>query len=40
MFSLDKVHMILDEIILNGTVVDTMRNNIMQPLLMLERSNK
>ncbi|KAA0711216.1 AP-4 complex subunit sigma-1 [Triplophysa tibetana] len=37
MFHLDKVHIILDEMILNGHVVETNRNRILAPLLALDK---
>ncbi|XP_056624053.1 AP-4 complex subunit sigma-1 [Triplophysa dalaica] len=37
MFHLDKVHIILDEMILNGHVVETNRNRILAPLLALHK---
>uniref|UniRef100_A0A8D2FHX0 AP complex mu/sigma subunit domain-containing protein n=1 Tax=Theropithecus gelada TaxID=9565 RepID=A0A8D2FHX0_THEGE len=35
MFNLDKVHIILDEIVLNGCIVETNRERILAPLLIL-----
>lgn len=40
MYSLDKVHMMLDEVINNGNIVDTMRNNVLGPLLTMEKLPK
>ncbi|XP_061319453.1 AP-4 complex subunit sigma-1 isoform X2 [Pezoporus flaviventris] len=37
MFNLDRVHIILDEMVLNGCVVETNRNRILAPLLVLDR---
>uniref|UniRef100_A0AAR2LZE2 AP complex subunit sigma n=1 Tax=Pygocentrus nattereri TaxID=42514 RepID=A0AAR2LZE2_PYGNA len=37
MFNLDKVHIILDEMILNGHVVETNKNRILAPLLALDK---
>lgn len=37
MFNLDKVHIILDEIIQNGHVVETNKNRILAPLLALDK---
>ncbi|KAF4102288.1 AP-4 complex subunit sigma-1 isoform X2 [Onychostoma macrolepis] len=37
MFSLDKVHIILDEMILNGHIVETNKNRILAPLLALDK---
>uniref|UniRef100_A0A8C4TSX0 AP complex mu/sigma subunit domain-containing protein n=1 Tax=Falco tinnunculus TaxID=100819 RepID=A0A8C4TSX0_FALTI len=33
MFNLDRVHIILDEMVLNGCIVETNRNRILAPLL-------
>ncbi|KAF5900126.1 AP-4 complex subunit sigma-1-like [Clarias magur] len=37
MFNLDKVHIILDEMILNGHIVETNRNRILVPLQALDK---
>ncbi|XP_067895468.1 AP-4 complex subunit sigma-1 isoform X7 [Heterodontus francisci] len=37
MFNLDKVHIILDEMILNGRVVETNKSRILAPLLALDK---
>ncbi|XP_044128463.1 AP-4 complex subunit sigma-1 [Bufo gargarizans] len=37
MFNLDKVHIILDEMVLNGCVVETNKNRILAPLLVLDK---
>uniref|UniRef100_A0A8C0YKQ6 AP complex subunit sigma n=2 Tax=Cyprinus carpio TaxID=7962 RepID=A0A8C0YKQ6_CYPCA len=37
MFSLDKVHIILDEMILNGHIVETNKTRILAPLLALDK---
>ncbi|XP_038637376.1 AP-4 complex subunit sigma-1 isoform X3 [Scyliorhinus canicula] len=37
MFNLDKVHIILDEMILNGRVVETNKSRILVPLLALDK---
>lgn len=37
MFNLDKVHIILDEMILNGHVVETNKSRILAPLLALDK---
>ncbi|XP_043929752.1 AP-4 complex subunit sigma-1 [Protopterus annectens] len=37
MFNLEKVHIILDEIILNGCIVETNKSRILAPLLALDR---
>uniref|UniRef100_A0A8C5QQB4 AP complex subunit sigma n=1 Tax=Leptobrachium leishanense TaxID=445787 RepID=A0A8C5QQB4_9ANUR len=37
MFNLDKVHIILDEMVLNGCAVETNKNRILAPLLVLDK---
>ncbi|XP_005047338.1 PREDICTED: AP-4 complex subunit sigma-1 isoform X2 [Ficedula albicollis] len=37
MFNLDRVHMILDEMVLNGCIVETNRNRILAPLFVLDK---
>lgn len=37
MFNLDKVHIILDEMILNGHIMETNKNRILAPLLALDK---
>lgn len=37
MFNLDKVHIILDEMIINGHIVETNKNRILAPLLALDK---
>lgn len=37
MFNLDKVHIILDEMVLNGCIVETNRARILAPLLILDK---
>ncbi|KAG9336361.1 hypothetical protein JZ751_002708 [Albula glossodonta] len=37
MFNLDKVHIILDEMILNGHIVETNKSRILAPLLVLDK---
>nr|XP_033806861.1 AP-4 complex subunit sigma-1 isoform X2 [Geotrypetes seraphini] len=37
MFNLDKVHIILDEMVLNGSPVETNKTRILAPLLVLDR---
>lgn len=38
MFNLDKVHIMLDEMILNGHIVETNKNRILAPLLALDKT--
>ncbi|KAM4691000.1 AP-4 complex subunit sigma-1 [Rhinophrynus dorsalis] len=37
MFNLDKVHIILDEMVLNGSTVETNKSRILAPLLVLDK---
>lgn len=37
MFNLDKVHIILDEMIQNGHIAETNKNRILAPLLALDK---
>ncbi|KFQ20924.1 AP-4 complex subunit sigma-1 [Mesitornis unicolor] len=38
MFNLDRVHIILDEMVLNGCIVETNRNRILAPLFVLDKA--
>ena len=38
MFNLDKVHMILDEMIMNGQIVETNRARILAPIYLLDQA--
>lgn len=40
MFNLDRVHMILDEMIMNGQIVETNKNRILAPITVLDKANK
>ncbi|XP_060031234.1 AP-4 complex subunit sigma-1 isoform X2 [Erinaceus europaeus] len=40
MFNLDKVHIILDEMVLNGSIVETNRARILAPLLILDKMSE
>ena len=40
MFNLDKVHMILDEMIMNGQIVETNKNRILAPVAILDKVAK
>lgn len=40
MFNLDKVHIIIDEIIQNGHIVETNKNRILAPLLALDQMSE
>jgi AP-4 complex subunit sigma-1 len=37
MFNLEKAHFILDEMVINGQVVETNKANILRPILLLNR---
>lgn len=37
MFKLDRVHIILDEMVLNGCIVETNKTRILAPLLVLDK---
>ncbi|RMX36695.1 hypothetical protein pdam_00015836 [Pocillopora damicornis] len=39
MFNLDKVHMILDEMIMNGEILETNKNRILAPVSVLDNAN-
>uniref|UniRef100_A0A8C2YSP5 AP complex subunit sigma n=1 Tax=Chinchilla lanigera TaxID=34839 RepID=A0A8C2YSP5_CHILA len=40
MFNLDKVHIILDKMLLNGCIVETNRTRILAPLLILDKTSE
>uniref|UniRef100_A0A2K6DED6 AP complex subunit sigma n=1 Tax=Macaca nemestrina TaxID=9545 RepID=A0A2K6DED6_MACNE len=40
MFNLDKIHIILDEMVLNGCIVETNRARILAPLLILDKMSE
>ncbi len=37
MFHLEKVHMLLEEMVLNGCVLDTNKSNVLEPILLLDK---
>ena len=37
MFNLEKAHYILDEMVMNGMVVETNKANVLRPVLLLQR---
>lgn len=39
MFSLDTAHHILDEMVMNGVIVDTNRTNVLKPVLMQDKTS-
>ena len=40
MFSLEKAHFILDEMVSNGQIVETNKSNILKPILLLDKVSK
>jgi len=40
MYQLEEVHFLLDEMVMNGYIVDTSKGNILRPIDMLERESK
>jgi AP-4 complex subunit sigma-1 len=40
MYQLEQVHFLLDEMVMNGNVVETNKNNILRPLDLMERESK
>ena len=40
MFNIEKAHFILDEMVMNGCVVETNKNNILKPVRMLDKISK
>ena len=40
MFNVDKAHMILDEMIMNGQIVETNKNRVLAPVAVLEKSTR
>ncbi len=40
MFNIDKAHMILDEMIMNGQIVETNKNRVLAPVAVLEKASK
>jgi len=39
MFNLERAHIMLDEMVMNGQIVETNKTNILQPLRMMEKFN-
>eukprot|EP00163_Fabomonas_tropica_P012498 TRINITY_DN23822_c0_g1_i1.p1 TRINITY_DN23822_c0_g1~~TRINITY_DN23822_c0_g1_i1.p1 ORF type:complete len:144 (-),score=38.25 TRINITY_DN23822_c0_g1_i1:133-564(-) len=39
MFNLEKAHFILDEMVMNGCIIETNKSNIMLPLVLLDKQN-
>jgi AP-4 complex subunit sigma-1 len=40
MFNIEKVHVILEEMILNGRIVETNQNNVLAPVLEMDKLSK
>lgn len=40
MFSLERAHMILDEMIMNGHIIETNKSRILAPIAVLDKSNR
>lgn len=38
MYHFDKAHYIIDEMIMNGCIVDTNRSNVLNPLALLDKA--
>ena len=40
MFSLEKVHMLIDEMVMNGRIVETNRSRILAPVQVIDQASK
>ena len=40
MFNLEKAHFILDEMVMNGYIIETNKANVLKPILLLEKTSK
>jgi len=40
MFNLEKAHFILDEMVMNGCVVETNKSNILKPIALMEKTSE
>ena len=40
MFNIDRAHMILDEMIMNGHIVETNKSRILAPIAVLDKSSR
>jgi AP-4 complex subunit sigma-1 len=40
MFNLEKAHFLLDEMVMNGYIIETNKANVLKPVLLLEKTNK
>ena len=39
-FNLEKAHFLLDEMVMNGYIIETNKANVLKPILLLEKTNK
>ena len=39
MFNLEKAHFILDEMVMNGSIIEANKNNVLAPLHLLEKQS-
>ena len=39
MFNLEKAHFILDEMVMNGCIIETNKNNVLAPVLLLDKAS-
>lgn len=40
MFNIDRAHMILDEMVMNGHIVETNKSRILAPIAVMEKSSR
>jgi len=40
MFNLEKAHFILDEMVMNGAIVETSKSSILQPIALLDKNSR
>ena len=40
MFNIEKAHFLLDEMVMNGRVIETNKNNVLKPIKLMEASEK
>ena len=40
MFNLEKAHFLLDEMVMNGYIIETNKSNVLKPIILLEKTNK
>ena len=40
MFNLEKAHFILDEMVMNGCIVETNKSNVLKPLALMEKASE